>query len=618
MLQNDWTPIPGYTGYFCDRKGQIASKKTKQYKLLTLVSKSKKTVRLTINSYTENYDVHYLAALTFIPNPRKWKYVRHSNGESWDNRPENLEWVEEEPNYNSLAFSEEKMKAYTKDFDQWRTLPEYPHYYFHSDGRVVGTALKVTPMKPNMNPRPCISPIDCNGNKSIVHIDKLIARAFIPNPEGYTEIKYLDGDCFNIKASNLAWDEKSPTSTRNLNKETENTDMWKSIPGYPDYLISREGELVSCKYNKYALIAPKAGELWTSYRLSVNNCKDQPTIMVQMLLGLAFIPNPEEYEFVAPRNGNLADYRLENLFWWSNPNGIPEAEWVPIKGFPDHEVSELGIRNKYTKLIMSPVCRAGGDYPAVTIRNHEGIMKCKYVHVLIAKNLIPNPNNYPVVNHKDGDRHNHKLENLEWCTHSQNLQHAHNSGLRNGSQSVIMVPTGQEIWKPISMRPDYEISNTGIVRRGMLIRKLRNLLGYHTINLTLSDGSHKYPLIHRLVASAFLTTDHLGRPLDPNVNYEVNHKNKIRSDNRVENLEFITIKEHRNKDQGKSIAAVYFDASQHREFESITIASKEMKMNVRDISRALTTQEPEDRWYFFYVDDPNLEEKIMNLVSTAE
>lgn len=54
------------------------------------------------------------------------------------------------------------------------------------------------------------------------------------------------------------------------------------------------------------------------------------------------------------------------------------------------------------------------------------------VHRIIAETFIPNPNNYPVVNHIDGDTKNNSVSNLEWCTQSKNIQHAFKNGLSKG------------------------------------------------------------------------------------------------------------------------------------------------------------------------------------------
>lgn len=53
-----------------------------------------------------------------------------------------------------------------------------------------------------------------------------------------------------------------------------------------------------------------------------------------------------------------------------------------------------------------------------------------YVHRLVAITHIQNPNNLPEVNHKDGNRQNNNVSNLEWCTNLENIRHAINTGLK--------------------------------------------------------------------------------------------------------------------------------------------------------------------------------------------
>lgn len=54
--------------------------------------------------------------------------------------------------------------------------------------------------------------------------------------------------------------------------------------------------------------------------------------------------------------------------------------------------------------------------------------KLEYVHRLVAKAFIPNPNNLPQVNHKDFDKSNNDVSNLEWSSRADNIQHSHDNG----------------------------------------------------------------------------------------------------------------------------------------------------------------------------------------------
>lgn len=61
----------------------------------------------------------------------------------------------------------------------------------------------------------------------------------------------------------------------------------------------------------------------------------------------------------------------------------------------------------------------------------------KKLHRLVAETFIPNPNNYPVINHINGNKLDNRAENLEWCTISHNNKEAYRLGLRKVSQKTI-------------------------------------------------------------------------------------------------------------------------------------------------------------------------------------
>ena len=61
--------------------------------------------------------------------------------------------------------------------------------------------------------------------------------------------------------------------------------------------------------------------------------------------------------------------------------------------------------------------------------NNKYITKSKRIHRLVAQAFIPNPNNYPQINHIDGNKSNNAVDNLEWATPKENMTHAFLTGL---------------------------------------------------------------------------------------------------------------------------------------------------------------------------------------------
>lgn len=102
-----------------------------------------------------------------------------------------------------------------------------------------------------------------------------------------------------------------------------------------------------------------------------------------------------------------------------------------INGYPKYSISINGdVWSELKKRFLKPhICHHG--YKSVFLGK-----KLLKVHRLIAINFIPNPDNKPCVNHKDGNKLNNSLENLEWCTYQENTKHAWETGLMFHSNSA--------------------------------------------------------------------------------------------------------------------------------------------------------------------------------------
>lgn len=112
--------------------------------------------------------------------------------------------------------------------------------------------------------------------------------------------------------------------------------------------------------------------------------------------------------------------------------------FVPIKGYEElYEISSSGRvkgikRNRFLTLkntdcgyLKVNLSKPYGDKKGHSLRTF-------IVHRLVAEAFIPNPDNLPCVNHKDENKHNNSVDNLEWCSHAYN----DNYGTRNSRMSA--------------------------------------------------------------------------------------------------------------------------------------------------------------------------------------
>ena len=119
-------------------------------------------------------------------------------------------------------------------------------------------------------------------------------------------------------------------------------------------------------------------------------------------------------------------------------------------------VKSLGNKSNHKKEIILKQSNVM-NYQCVSLRKNNKAKMFK-IHRLVAQTFIPNPSNLPQVNHKDGNKLNNKLNNLEWCTASENIKHAFKTGLKKSlrgkdnlrSKKVLMCDKNGEIIKEFS------------------------------------------------------------------------------------------------------------------------------------------------------------------------
>lgn len=103
-------------------------------------------------------------------------------------------------------------------------------------------------------------------------------------------------------------------------------------------------------------------------------------------------------------------------------------EWRPAVGYEDrYAVSNFGRVRNHKGLVMKQSKHRDG-YLWIGLASKTNPYNVS-IHRLVAKTFIPNPENKPQVNHKDGNKVNNRVDNLEWVTPSENVRHAYAKGL---------------------------------------------------------------------------------------------------------------------------------------------------------------------------------------------
>jgi hypothetical protein len=222
--------------------------------------------------------------------------------------------------------------------------------------------------------------------------------------------------------------------------------QWKDIPIEPfntSYVISNYGDIKNKKTQKIKAFQISS----TGYKsVKLDTGSNKKTIDVHSYVAKAFLTPIQEKDnlkiVVSFKDGNKSNIYYKNLEYGyqkisksakndiinrSNNNVITDITigdftGRKINGFENYLVSRDGkiftlLRNKLLELEYAPT-----GYVKVRLQNN-GETYIFYVHQLVAKTYIPNPNNYDKINHKDFNKHNNTIDNLEWCTDSMNMIH---------------------------------------------------------------------------------------------------------------------------------------------------------------------------------------------------
>jgi hypothetical protein len=228
--------------------------------------------------------------------------------------------------------------------------------------------------------------ISKNNTKKTENIHRLIAITFLPNTNNLPIVNHIDGNKLNNHIDNLEWctykENTSHALTTKLTKPST-----KSVTQY-----SYDGKELIKTFDS---IRQAENETGIGNRIISQVCKGQK-------------PTATGFR-----------WKYTNDFQFINPL---EVIGENIPGFNNYIITRDGqvysIRSK-KYLVQNP----SNVYFYIKLCNN-GIKKDFYVHVLVAKSFIPNPQNKSFVNHKNSNKKDNNINNLEWVTASENAIHS--------------------------------------------------------------------------------------------------------------------------------------------------------------------------------------------------
>jgi hypothetical protein len=340
--------------------------------------------------------------------------------------------------------------------EEWRIIKDFPNYSVSNFGNVMNNKsnrlLKLSIKSGYYN-------IGLNNgkNRKALKVHRLVALAFIPNPENKPEVNHINKNKLDNSIVNLAW------ATKKEQAQHKSIGLiYKSNKNKP---INRLDKITRKILEKYSSIED-AG-IWAFQNKLTSNSHNGRNAIGNCVNGLSNSAYGFAWEYEKNEDKNNEEWReikLDNIF--TGEINIDKKYFV----------SNLGrFKNSYGTIMENYKINENG-YIRVYICN-----KIFLLHRLVALTFLENSENKETVNHKDGNKLNNSINNLEFATHKEQQIHKFKMGLGNNhTKKIAQYDLQENLIKEfnsiISASKELNTSSSNI--RGVLYKKRKTAAGF--------------------------------------------------------------------------------------------------------------------------------------------
>lgn len=362
-----------------------------------------------------------------------------------------------------------------------RVIPGFENYGVTKQGKIYSYRREIYLKRNNLNGYYSVVMSNDDGERISMRVHRIVALVYLPNPKNYPIVNHKDGNSLNNNVINLEWCSPSHNSRhavennliKRFNRPVKALNMDGSL--YKIYKNAGEAEKDTGTHvtNIRAVIRGARRTAGNYYWKYAEDSTDIPPIktlnkrVAQLDKSTSEIINTfgsikEASEKTGCDKTHISGVcRGERIttggFKWkfvvdTDPLKERTEDWKIIEDFPNYKISPKGeVYNVNTNRILKQKINRGG-YFCISLSDNK-VRKQFLVHKLVAICYLEYSDEKPIINHKDGDKTNNCIENLEWCTYSENTKHAIRTGLRTFESKKLKTTDkegNEEIYESVS------------------------------------------------------------------------------------------------------------------------------------------------------------------------